>query len=217
MRKLRDVLTFSEFTLKSNDMLLADSGSWSDAWTFFRSFFQSPRRTGAQMPSGRILARVLANAVDPTVPGTVIELGSGTGPVTQALVERGIAPDRLLLIESNSEFCRLLRQRFPLCRLMQVDALALPRDLERREGRPVAAVVSCLPLMCLHPETRSRLLLDYLRLMGPNGRFIQFTYAYGSPVPLDGLPVQATASRRIWRNVWPATVWVYRGRDAAIQ
>lgn len=196
-------------------MLLADSRFRGDAWTFFRSFFRSPRRVGAQIPTGKILARVLANAVDPTVSGTVIELGSGTGPVTQALVERGIAPDRLLLVESNSAFCSLLRQRFPQCRLMQTDALALPHDLERSGKPPVAAVVSCLPLMCLRPEVRVRLLLDYLQLMGPNGRFIQFTYAYGSPVPLHGLPVHASASRRIWRNVWPATVWVYRARDSA--
>lgn len=151
------------------------------------------------------------------MPGTIIELGSGTGPVTQALVDRGIEPDRLLLVESNTAFCDLLRQRFPRCRLMQVDALTLPRDLERAEGVSVAAVMSCLPLMCLQPETRVRLLLDYLRLMGPGGRFIQFTYAYGSPVPLSDLPVEASASRRIWRNVWPATVWIYRMRgDTAI-
>lgn len=167
------------------------------------------------MPSGKVLARSLANSVDPMVPGTVIELGSGTGPVTQALVDRGIEPDRLLLVESDTEFCRLLRQRFPQCQLVQTDACTLPRDLEHEEGRSVAAVVSCLPLMCLQPETRVRLLLDYLRLMGPSGRFIQFTYAYGSPVPLGGLPIEATASPRIWRNVWPATIWVYQMRDTA--
>ena len=45
--------------------------------------------------------------------GPVIELGPGTGPVTEALVEHGVHPSRLVLVEFNPTFCQLLRQRFP--------------------------------------------------------------------------------------------------------
>lgn len=169
-------------------------------------------RTGAQWPSSRALAREMARAVDPQVPGTVIELGVGTGPVTRALIERGVTADRLMLVETNDEFCRLLRQRYPRARLVQGDALALPRRLRHDPGaNPVAAVVSSLPLMAMPPRLRLRLLHDCLRLMGPDGRFIQFTYATVSPVPLrnrQGIVVEA--SRRVWFNLWPAKVWTYR-------
>ena len=59
---------------------------------FIRSWLEKPLATGAVMPSGKALARTIARYVDPLVPGPVIELGPGTGAVTQALVEQGINP-----------------------------------------------------------------------------------------------------------------------------
>jgi len=184
-----------------------------DAWTFLRSWISAPLRTGAQWPSGRALARAMARAVDPAVPGLVIELGSGTGPVTRALIERGVDPARLLLVETNAEFCALLRQRYPQSQLHQGDALTLPRRLRRESAPAVAAVVSSLPLMAMPPRVRLRLMHDCLRLMGPQGRFVQFTYAMVSPVPLRaGAAVGVQCSRRIWLNLWPAKVWTFRAR-----
>lgn len=186
----------------------------SDFWRFLRTGIIAPMRTGAQCPSGRALAREVARAVDPQVPGLVIELGAGTGSVTRALIARGVPEERLLLVESNAEFCALLSQRYPQARLVQGDALALPRWLRQTSSAPVAAVVSGLPLKLMPPRVRVRLLHDCLRLMGPGGRFIQFTYVTGSPVPLrKGLRVQAQASRRVWLNLWPAKVWTYRSFD----
>ena len=63
----------------------------------------------------------MARYVDPDDDGPVIELGPGTGPVTEALVERGIDPSRLVLVEFNPTFCRLLRsasRRRMSCRAM---------------------------------------------------------------------------------------------------
>ena len=52
----------------------------------------------------------------------MIELGPGTGAVTKALVERGIDPSRLVLVEFNPTFCRLLRTRYPDATVIQGDA-----------------------------------------------------------------------------------------------
>src|SRR5665213_2578680 len=78
---------------------------------FIRSWIEKPLRTGAVMPSSKALARVMARYVDPHGTGPVIELGPGTGPVTEAMVERGVDPARLVLVEFNPDFCRLLRAR----------------------------------------------------------------------------------------------------------
>jgi hypothetical protein len=43
-------------------------------------------------------------------PGPVIELGPGTGPVTDALVRRGISPDRLVLVEYNPDLLEIVAQ-----------------------------------------------------------------------------------------------------------
>ena len=71
----------------------------------------------------------MARYVDTEIPGPVIELGPGTGPVTEALVARGVHPSRLVLVEFNPTFCRLLRSRYPEATVVQGDAYALKRLL----------------------------------------------------------------------------------------
>jgi len=63
-----------------------------DEVRFLHSWLQNPLRTGAVSPSGRALAKTMAGFVDPKQDGPVIELGPGTGPVTSALIARGVAP-----------------------------------------------------------------------------------------------------------------------------
>ena len=55
----------------------------------------------------------MAHCVDPAADGPIIELGPGTGPVTQALLARGVAPERLVLVEFEPSFCHLLAHKFP--------------------------------------------------------------------------------------------------------
>jgi phosphatidylethanolamine/phosphatidyl-N-methylethanolamine N-methyltransferase len=96
-----------------------------DEVRFIRSWLERPLATGAVMPSGKPLARAMAHCVDPNPPGPVIELGPGTGAVTAALVERGIKPSRMVLVEFNPTFCRLLRTRYPEATVVQGDAYRL--------------------------------------------------------------------------------------------
>ena len=114
---------------------------------FIRSWLERPLTVGAVTPSGKLLARTMARYVDPNSTGPVVELGPGTGPVTEALVEAGVDPARLVLVEFNPAFCRLLRQRYPEATLVQGDAYSLRRLLETLLLQPAAAVVSGLPLI----------------------------------------------------------------------
>ncbi|MGH8513616.1 MAG: class I SAM-dependent methyltransferase, partial [Gammaproteobacteria bacterium] len=85
----------------------------ADEARFFRSWLDNPAVAGAVSPSGRSLARMMARYVDPHKGGPVVELGPGTGAITEALLARGIAPGRLFLVEFDPGFCKLLRRRFP--------------------------------------------------------------------------------------------------------
>ncbi|MES1155865.1 MAG: methyltransferase [Pseudorhodoplanes sp.] len=173
---------------------------------------EKPLATGAVMPSGRLLARTMARYVDLDVPGPVIELGPGTGPVTAALVARGIEPSRLVLVEFNPVFCRLLRSRYPEATVVQGDAYSLKRLLENLVRQPAAAVVSGLPLLTKPFKTRMRLINDAFALMQADAPFVQFTYSMTTPPIPKGLTrkVRTEASERIWMNLPPARVWIYR-------
>src|SRR3979490_2758249 len=100
-----------------------------DEMRFIRSWMEKPLATGAVMPSGKPLARAMAKCVDPEVAGPVIKLGPGTGAVPGALVEQGIEPSRMVLVEFNPTFCRLLRTRYPEATVVQGDAYAIKRLL----------------------------------------------------------------------------------------
>jgi phosphatidylethanolamine/phosphatidyl-N-methylethanolamine N-methyltransferase len=181
-----------------------------DEVRFIRSWIERPLTIGAVTPSGKILARAMARYVDPNSTGPVVELGPGTGPVTEALVEAGVDPSRLVLVEFNPAFCRILRSRYPTATLVQGDAYSLRRLLETLLIQPAAAVVSGLPLITKPLKMRLRLLRDAFDLMLPGAPFVQFTYSVASPVPKRVGGFTAEASERIWLNIPPARVWVYR-------
>ena len=183
---------------------------FEDEARFLRSWLERPLVTGAVTPSGKMLARTMASYVDPRVPGPVIELGPGTGPVTDALVRRGVAPDRLVLVEFNPDFCKLLQRRFPKARIVRGDAYDIRRTLDGLLEEPAAATISSLPLFTKPPETRIDLLEAVQDLMRPGAPFIQFTYAMVPPIPTDPRRYTAQASNRVWLNLPPARVWAYR-------
>jgi phosphatidylethanolamine/phosphatidyl-N-methylethanolamine N-methyltransferase len=187
-----------------------DETDTSDQFMFLRAWLRAPLVTAAMLPSGKLLSRALAEAVDPAVPGPVVELGPGTGPVTAALVERGISPDRLILIEFLPEFCDLLRRRYPTARVIAGDAFAAPEILRSLNVGPLAAVVSCLPLYGKTPERRQQLLDELLELGTTGMPFVQATNFPPSPIPFDRTVVAGSASPRIWFNLFPALVWTYR-------
>jgi len=181
-----------------------------DEVRFLRSWIERPLTIGAVTPSGKVLARTMARYVDPNSSGPVVELGPGTGPVTEALVAAGVEPSRLVLVEFNPSFCRILRARYPEATLVQGDAYSMRRLLETLLLQPAAAVVSGLPLVTKPIKMRWRLIRDAFELMLPGAPFVQFTYSVAAPLPkrLGGFSVEA--SERIWMNLPPARVWVYR-------
>ena len=192
--------------------LLRESDA-SDEFVFLRAWMRAPLITAAMLPSGRALSRAVAAAVNPSTPGAIVELGPGTGAVTTALVERGIQPERLILIEFRPEFCELLRRRYPAARVISGDAFEAASILRHLGVGSLAAVVSCLPLYSKKPEHRERLLHDMLRL-GPSGMpFVQATNFARSPIPFDPQDVAGEPSPRVWFNLLPALVWTYRWRQ----
>ena len=181
-----------------------------DEVRFIASWLQNPMKVGAVSPSGRALARAVAAEVDPSIPGPIVELGPGTGPVTEALIERGVAPERLILVEYDPEFCTLLRRRFPGATVIQGDAYSLADTLAGIVKEPLAAIASCLPLMTRPLSVRVRLLNAAIRMLRPGAPFVQFTYAMNAPIPSRQRRYRITSSPRIWKNLPPARVWVYR-------
>ena len=181
-----------------------------DEVRFLRSWIEKPLHMGAVMPSGRVLARTMAQYVDAHDTGPVVELGPGTGAITNALIEHGVEQSRLVLVEYNPGFCALLRDRYPQATVVQGDAYALRDSLSKVLKAPAAAVVSGLPLVTKPMLTRLKLIRDAFSALTPGAPFVQFTYSVTPPIPKSLPGVSTEASERIWMNLPPARVWVYR-------
>ncbi len=157
-----------------------------------------------------MLARAMARCVDRTARAPSSNSASGTGAVTKALVDQGIEAKRLVLVEFNPSFCKLLRRRYPEATVIQGDAYRIEHLLGGFLKERAAAVVSGLPLQTKPFKRRLRLMNEAFSLMAPGAPFVQFTYAMVSPIPMRPADISAHASELVWQNLPPARVWVYR-------
>lgn len=181
-----------------------------DEFRFLRSWLESPLKIGAVSPSGPALSKRMADYVEAGREGAVLELGPGTGVVTKAIIERGIATDRMVALEYNADFCELLNKRFPGVRVLQGDAYNLSETLSDTKPGTLASIVSSLPLFSRPSEERRKLLLEALDLLEPGAPFIQFSYAMVPPIAAEPGLFTVDVSKWIVANLPPARVWVYR-------
>src|SRR3954466_4910312 len=131
-----------------------------DEVRFLRSWIEKPLHMGAVMPSGRVLARTMAQYVDIDSDAPVIELGPGTGAITSALIAHGVDQKRLVLVEYNPGFCALLRDRYPQAQVVQGERSRLRDTPWSVLGAGASAGVFGLPLVTKPMLTRLRLIRD---------------------------------------------------------
>jgi len=174
---------------------------------FLKGLIARPKNVAALTPSSPALARAIAGQVDPALPGPVLELGPGTGIVTEALIERGIAPERITAIEYDPDFARLVAARCPNVRVVRGDAFDFAAILGSETA--FAAIVSGLPLLNHTLAERRALLAAALSHLKSGGPFVQLSYGMRPPIPEpDGATL--TRAALVLMNLPPARVWVYR-------
>lgn len=183
----------------------------AEQFEFLRGLIARPKGVGAIMPSSPALARAIAAEIDPALPGPILELGPGTGAVTEALIERGIAPSRITAIEYDPDFATCVSARCPGVKVIRGDAFHLGETLGDINGAPYAGVISGLPLLNWPMAARRALIEDAFHRLSPGAPLVQFSYGLTPPVPAsDGFAVRRAAV--VWANIPPARVWVYRAR-----
>lgn len=187
---------------------------------FLRALLAQPGTVGALCASSPRLAQRMAAWVDPAAPGLVLELGGGTGVITAALLARGVAPQRLVVVEQSAALAAHLQRRFPHVHVLHGDAAELarltgapgwPRDAA---GAPLAVgcIVSGLPLLSIALPQRQRILHAGAALLAPGGLLLQFTYALRAPSPWQGAGLIGQARQRVLANLPPARIDVLRRR-----
>ena len=184
----------------------------ADSGLLLREWFFNPQRTGAVAPSSPQLAAAMARWLPESPDSYVLELGPGTGAVTEALFANGLREDRLVAIENNPTLARLLRKRFPRAQIITGDAWHLDFLLRNRHEaiESVGAVVSSLPLLNFPTEKAEELAEKIRHVLEPRGTWVQYSYAIGKGRSRGASRFQLIASKIVWFNLPPARVHVFR-------
>jgi phosphatidylethanolamine/phosphatidyl-N-methylethanolamine N-methyltransferase len=164
-----------------------------------------PSTVGAILPSSRQLADAMARAASGAQ--RLIELGAGTGAITEALC-RCHPHVPTLAVEMETALAEHLRQRFPQIEVRAAAAHEVLREVQRRPGP--TALVSSLPFRSLPPRLRLRSSLAIERFLAehPARRLVQYTYLPRAPFHLRlGGALRWRQLEAVWRNVPPAWVW----------
>jgi phosphatidylethanolamine/phosphatidyl-N-methylethanolamine N-methyltransferase len=184
----------------------------NDTSVFLQEWLTNPRRTGAIVPSSKNLAVEMARWLLIEANEYVLELGPGTGAVTQALIGRGLHPQWLIAIEKNPKMADILRDRFPRAHIITGDARHLDRLLqEELNGHgTVGAVISSLPLRNFPVDVTEELAGKIRAILSPNGKWVQYTYHLGKERPKGAAYFRLLTSNVVWLNLPPARVSVYQ-------
>jgi phospholipid N-methyltransferase len=185
------------------------------ALTFLREFIRDPVQLGAVAPSGPQLAQLMVEAADIGPDDHVVELGAGTGPMTEALLaHRRQGP--LLVLEPNGALASTLRQRFPDLDVEERFAQDLGELIAARGWSSVDRVVSSLPWAIWPEPLQDEVFGAILDVLAPDARMVTFSYVHAQVLPaaarlraaLDRRFASVTRTRVAWRNLPPAFVFV---------
>ncbi|MCA1438782.1 methyltransferase domain-containing protein [Ensifer sp. IC4062] len=177
---------------------------------FFRGWMSNTRAVGAILPTSSITARRMASVVNPQSGLPVLELGPGTGVITKAILERGIAPEKLVSVEYSTDFFNQLKTRFAGVQFINGDAFDLEHTLGSLKDRQFDSVVSAVPLLNFPMHRRVELVEDLLSRI-PVGRPV-VQISYGPLSPVVAMPDRYSIQHLdfVVRNIPPAQLWVYR-------
>ena len=176
---------------------------------FLRRWLANPLQMGSVVPSSPALCGRVARQIRRADDEAVLELGAGTGVVSQALLAGGVPPARLIVVEIVPALAAHLRRTLAGVQVIEGDARHLPLLVPPRWHGRIGSVVCGIPLVLLSLAEQRRF-MDAIEAVAPGRGFLHYSYCVTSPLPWrkHGLAPR----REAWTplNFPPASVWRYR-------
>jgi len=177
---------------------------------FFKGWIDKPRAVGSILPTSSVTARRMASVIDASSGLPVLELGPGTGVITRAILQAGVAPENVWSVEYSQDFVRHLRRDFPGVNIIHGDAFNLDKTLGDKRDTQFDSIISGVPLLNFPVATRVAYIEDLLDRIAPGRPIIQLTYGPKSPVPPGKGNYTVEHFDFVIRNFPPTQLWVYR-------
>ena len=183
----------------------------AENWLFFRRWLKNPRQLGTLAPISVKLSRLAAKeALSQYTPGMpVVEIGAGTGRLTRALLNCGVRPEDLTVVELDGEMCDFLRKSIPDIHVIEGDATHLNSLIPSQICEKVGVVVSAIPLMYLNEPLRQSLIKAAFSVLRPQAKIVHVTYNPKSPLNFWKTIKQSRVAAA-WFNFPPGFVWQFQ-------
>ncbi len=149
-----------------------------DFFLFLGKFFKHGTAIASLAPSSPWLSRTTVRNVDWDRANVVVELGAGTGPITKVLSEKARPDCRVIVLERDPDFARLLRERFqhlPNFDVVEGDVRDLTSILAERGISQVDYVISGLPVPSFPKDLQRDLFRVVKKILAPSGTYNQIT------------------------------------------
>jgi len=175
-------------------------------WNY--AIIKQPKQIGAAIPSSKKLGRAMAEQIPMHEDALIIELGAGTGAITQQIKAKIHKPENFLVIERSKGLADYLKKQFSDLNVIHGDAAELEKIIAPY-NKKVCAIVSSLPLRSLNKAVVRKIEDAANKVLEKDGVFIQFTYDL-RPSSIKQLPdFRWRNSTFVFQNIPPARVNVY--------
>ena len=150
----------------------------SDFTLFLGKFLRHGTKIASLAPSSRWLSRATVGNIDWDKANVLVELGAGTGPITRVLAEKARPDCKVVVLERDADFARLLRERFSAHAnfdIIEADCRDLAAILAERGIERADAIISGLPVPSFPKELQHELFRVVERVLAPAGTYNQIT------------------------------------------
>lgn len=184
---------------------------------FLGRWAKNPFRMGAVFPSSRALSRKISRFVKGHQNTYVVELGGGTGQLTEELLKAGVPPENLYVIEIDRVLVEHLKAKFPTVTIIQGNAARCDTILPLHVHGKTSAVISGLPLLSFSKRLQHKIIEASFKILSKEGEFVQFTYSPFSSLSATRFGLHKKRAGLVLRNIPPATIWTYQKKQVAIE
>ncbi len=182
---------------------------FKEAKSFFKNFIFHPNEIGAVAPTSSFTAHKIAENLKDNGKKYIIELGSGTGSLTQGLIEAGVDAERLICIEINQKFCEIFKEKLPNVKIICSDVNNLKSLISEEIYNNIGNIISTIPLLTISPEIKEMLMKNIKEVTASNVQYIQVSYSPISPVPYKKFNWKQKRIGIVWKNLPPISIFSY--------
>lgn len=184
---------------------------------FFKQWIRSPAKLGTFAPVSTKLANLVVRNIDFTTNPLIVEIGAGTGRISRSLLNAGINPRNLFMVELDEQLVGFLKKSLVTVYQEDIDKHVIKGDASNIHSLlpneligKIDYVVSAIPLMYMDEESREEIITTSLNVLKPKTGFIlHVSYSPISPVKFMSNDLIQNCLTSLWNNIPPGFIWKF--------